>query len=62
VVVDTGYGVADIDLSGATARCAAYTPVPGGVGPVTISALLAHTVEAAERAVTEPATLAGTGR
>jgi methylenetetrahydrofolate dehydrogenase (NADP+)/methenyltetrahydrofolate cyclohydrolase len=29
-------------------RCAAYTPVPGGVGPMTIATLIAHTVEAAE--------------
>jgi methylenetetrahydrofolate dehydrogenase (NADP+) / methenyltetrahydrofolate cyclohydrolase len=59
VVVDAGYhpqpgggtiGVGDIDLAGAADRCAAYTPVPGGVGPVTIATLLTHTVEAAERA------------
>ena len=32
------------------ARCAsAYTPVPGGVGPLTIAMLMANTVEAAER-------------
>jgi len=31
-------------------RCSTYTPVPGGVGPMTIATLIAHTVEAAERA------------
>jgi methylenetetrahydrofolate dehydrogenase (NADP+)/methenyltetrahydrofolate cyclohydrolase len=53
VVVDAGYhpgGVGDIELTGVIDRCAAYTPVPGGVGPMTIATLIAHTVEAAERA------------
>ena len=30
-------------------RSTAYTPVPGGVGPMTIATLMAQTVEAAER-------------
>lgn len=53
VVVDAGYhpgGVGDIELSGVIDRCAAYTPVPGGVGPMTIATLIAQTVEAAEKA------------
>lgn len=53
VVIDAGYhpgGVGDIELSGVIDRCSAYTPVPGGVGPMTIATLIAHTVEAAERA------------
>jgi methylenetetrahydrofolate dehydrogenase (NADP+)/methenyltetrahydrofolate cyclohydrolase len=53
VVVDAGYhpgGVGDIELPGIVDRCSAYTPVPGGVGPMTIATLIAHTVEAAERA------------
>jgi methylenetetrahydrofolate dehydrogenase (NADP+) / methenyltetrahydrofolate cyclohydrolase len=53
VVVDAGYhpgGVGDIELAGVVERCSAYTPVPGGVGPMTISTLIAHTVEAAEAA------------
>ncbi|HEX4004957.1 MAG TPA: bifunctional methylenetetrahydrofolate dehydrogenase/methenyltetrahydrofolate cyclohydrolase FolD [Acidobacteriaceae bacterium] len=53
VVVDAGYhpgGVGDIELSGVIDRCSAYTPVPGGVGPMTIATLIAHTVEAAEMA------------
>ena len=54
VVVDAGYhpgGVGDIELSPVIERCAAYTPVPGGVGPMTIATLIAQTVEAAEKAV-----------
>jgi methylenetetrahydrofolate dehydrogenase (NADP+)/methenyltetrahydrofolate cyclohydrolase len=52
VVVDAGYhpgGVGDIELSAVIDRCSAYTPVPGGVGPMTITALMAQTVEAAEQ-------------
>jgi methylenetetrahydrofolate dehydrogenase (NADP+)/methenyltetrahydrofolate cyclohydrolase len=54
VVVDAGYhpgGVGDIDLPGVIDRCSAYTPVPGGVGPMTIAMLITHTVEAGERAL-----------
>ena len=53
VVVDAGYhpgGVGDIELAAIIDRCSAYTPVPGGVGPMTIATLIAHTVEAAEKA------------
>ncbi|MGC1362623.1 MAG: bifunctional methylenetetrahydrofolate dehydrogenase/methenyltetrahydrofolate cyclohydrolase FolD [Silvibacterium sp.] len=53
VVVDAGYhpgGVGDIELAPVIDRCAAYTPVPGGVGPMTIATLIAQTVEAAENA------------
>ncbi len=52
VVVDAGYNpgnVGDVELSAAIDKCAAYTPVPGGVGPMTIATLIAQTVEAAER-------------
>jgi 5,10-methylene-tetrahydrofolate dehydrogenase/methenyl tetrahydrofolate cyclohydrolase len=31
--------------------CSAYTPVPGGVGPMTIATLIAQTVEAAEKSI-----------
>jgi len=54
VAVDAGYhpgGVGDIELAPVIERCAAYTPVPGGVGPMTIATLIAQTVEAAENAV-----------
>jgi methylenetetrahydrofolate dehydrogenase (NADP+)/methenyltetrahydrofolate cyclohydrolase len=53
VVIDAGYhpgGSGDIDLSTVVERCSAYTPVPGGVGPMTIATLMAQTVAAAERA------------
>jgi methylenetetrahydrofolate dehydrogenase (NADP+)/methenyltetrahydrofolate cyclohydrolase len=54
VVVDAGYhpgGVGDIELAAVIDRCDAYTPVPGGVGPMTIATLIEQTVEAAERAL-----------
>ena len=52
IVIDAGYhpgGVGDIELSAVVDKCAAYTPVPGGVGPMTIATLIANTVEAAEK-------------
>jgi len=52
VVIDAGYhpgGIGDIELSAVMDRCSAYTPVPGGVGPMTIATLIAQTVEAAEK-------------
>ncbi len=52
VVIDAGYHpgpVGDVELSTVAHRCAAYTPVPGGVGPMTIVTLIAQTVESAER-------------
>jgi methylenetetrahydrofolate dehydrogenase (NADP+) / methenyltetrahydrofolate cyclohydrolase len=54
VVVDAGYhpgNMGDVELSVAAARCSAYTPVPGGVGPMTIATLIAQTVEAAEKSL-----------
>jgi methylenetetrahydrofolate dehydrogenase (NADP+)/methenyltetrahydrofolate cyclohydrolase len=41
--------VGDIDPIDMAERAAAYTPVPGGVGPLTIALLMANTVAAAER-------------
>ena len=52
VVVDAGYhpgGSGDVELSAVIDTCSAYTPVPGGVGPMTIATLMAQTVEAAEK-------------
>ena len=52
VVIDAGYHpeqCGDIDLEGIVHRCEAYTPVPGGVGPMTINTLILQTVEACER-------------
>lgn len=57
VVVDAGFhpketgGVGDIQLQHIDEVASAYTPVPGGVGPMTITTLIHQTVEAAERAV-----------
>jgi len=48
VVVDAGYhpgGVGDIELAPLVDRAAAYTPVPGGVGPMTINTLILQTLE-----------------
>lgn len=53
VVIDAGYHPAekcgDIDIEGCKERSSAYTPVPGGVGPMTINTLIFQTVEAAEK-------------
>ena len=55
VVVDAGFhptdqgGCGDIELDGIEAVASAYTPVPGGVGPMTINTLIRQTVEAAEK-------------
>lgn len=43
--------VGDVDFEAVAERCAAITPVPGGVGPMTIAMLMANTVAACERAV-----------
>ena len=54
VVIDAGYhpgGVGDIELAAVVDRCTAYTPVPGGVGPMTIATLLEQTLAAAETAI-----------
>lgn len=57
VVIDAGYNegnVGDVAFSEALERAALITPVPGGVGPMTISILLQQTVDAAERAIRRP--------
>ncbi len=51
VVVDAGYHpekCGDIDLENIIPRCFAYTPVPGGVGPMTINTLIMQTLESCE--------------
>jgi methylenetetrahydrofolate dehydrogenase (NADP+)/methenyltetrahydrofolate cyclohydrolase len=40
--------VGDVEFEAAAARAGSITPVPGGVGPMTIACLLANVVEAAE--------------
>jgi methylenetetrahydrofolate dehydrogenase (NADP+)/methenyltetrahydrofolate cyclohydrolase len=52
VVVDAGYhpgGLGDIELEPIINSAAAYTPVPGGVGPMTINTLILQCVMAAEK-------------
>ena len=54
IVVDAGYhpgGVGDIELSPLTDHARAVTPVPGGVGPMTINTLIQQTVESGEKAL-----------
>lgn len=41
--------VGDVDPLDAAERASAYTPVPGGVGPLTVAMLMANTVALAER-------------
>jgi methylenetetrahydrofolate dehydrogenase (NADP+)/methenyltetrahydrofolate cyclohydrolase len=47
--LDTGKLVGDVEYAAAAQRARAITPVPGGVGPMTIASLLENTVEAARR-------------
>lgn len=53
IVVDAGYhpgGVGDIEMAPLVDRVKAYTPVPGGVGPMTINTLIMQTVQSGEKA------------
>lgn len=50
--LDNGKLVGDVDFDSALPVAGAITPVPGGVGPMTIAMLLVNTVEAAERLLT----------
>jgi methylenetetrahydrofolate dehydrogenase (NADP+)/methenyltetrahydrofolate cyclohydrolase len=53
VVIDVGINrtdeglVGDVDFDAAVERASAITPVPGGVGPMTIACLLRNTLQAA---------------
>ena len=56
IVIDVGVNrvgekklVGDFDFTAASERAGAITPVPGGVGPMTIAMLLKNTFEAARR-------------
>ena len=42
--------VGDVDYDAVAPKCSAITPVPGGVGPMTIAMLISNTVKAAEAA------------
>jgi methylenetetrahydrofolate dehydrogenase (NADP+) / methenyltetrahydrofolate cyclohydrolase len=46
--------VGDVNPLDVVERAAAYTPVPGGVGPLTIAMLMVNTIEAAERRLAAP--------
>jgi len=60
IVIDVGVNrvgekklVGDVEYAPALERAAAITPVPGGVGPMTITMLLYNTVESARRRLAE---------
>jgi methylenetetrahydrofolate dehydrogenase (NADP+) / methenyltetrahydrofolate cyclohydrolase len=56
VVIDVGINrlpdgrlVGDVDFEGVKAKASFITPVPGGVGPMTVTMLLVNTILSAER-------------
>ena len=52
VVIDAGYHpekCGDIDLENIESKASAYTPVPGGVGPMTINTLILQTLQSAQK-------------
>ena len=52
IVIDAGYHpekCGDIDLENIENIASAYTPVPGGVGPMTINTLILQTLQSAEK-------------
>ena len=54
IVIDAGYHpekCGDIDLDGIEDIASAYTPVPGGVGPMTINTLILQTLQSAEKSI-----------
>jgi methylenetetrahydrofolate dehydrogenase (NADP+)/methenyltetrahydrofolate cyclohydrolase len=51
--LDSGKLVGDVDFGPVSEVAGAITPVPGGVGPMTIAMLLANTVTGAERAAAQ---------
>jgi methylenetetrahydrofolate dehydrogenase (NADP+) / methenyltetrahydrofolate cyclohydrolase len=52
--LETGKLAGDVDFESVAARAHAVTPVPGGVGPMTIAMLLRNTLRAAERQLGAP--------
>jgi methylenetetrahydrofolate dehydrogenase (NADP+) / methenyltetrahydrofolate cyclohydrolase len=63
VVIDVGINrlpngrlVGDVDFEGVSRKASYITPVPGGVGPMTVTMLIWNTVEAAERFAEKSAT------
>jgi methylenetetrahydrofolate dehydrogenase (NADP+)/methenyltetrahydrofolate cyclohydrolase len=64
VVIDVGINrlpggrvVGDVDFEGVRQKASYITPVPGGVGPMTVTMLLANTITAAQRMWGEPTTV-----
>ena len=62
MVIDVGINrlpdgkiVGDVDFEGVSQKASYITPVPGGVGPMTVTMLLANTITAAQRMWKEPA-------
>jgi methylenetetrahydrofolate dehydrogenase (NADP+)/methenyltetrahydrofolate cyclohydrolase len=58
VVIDVGINrlpdgklVGDVDFAGVREKASHITPVPGGVGPMTVTMLLDNTVASAERSL-----------
>ena len=54
IVIDAGYHpekCGDIELDNIEEVASAYTPVPGGVGPMTINTLILQTLQSAEKSV-----------
>lgn len=54
IVLDAGYNegnIGDVDYEACLEKASAITPVPGGIGPVTIAMLMKNTVEAAEKTI-----------
>jgi len=52
IVIDAGYHpekCGDVDLDNIECIASAYTPVPGGVGPMTINTLILQTLQSAEK-------------
>ena len=52
IVIDAGYNegnIGDVDFDGAIEPCSLITPVPGGVGPMTIATLIDQTADAAAK-------------
>lgn len=57
IVIDAGYhpgGIGDIELGPLMGRAAALTPVPGGVGPMTINTLIQQCVDSVEQSEKAP--------
>ncbi len=61
VVIDVGINrcedgtiVGDVDFDGVSKKASYITPVPGGVGPMTVTMLLSNTIGAAERLAGAP--------